>query len=63
MVEGSVRYAPGVLDLRAGLAALRERLVAMRSRYHDPEAGLLNSYVRYVDALAAVNDWAAEALD
>lgn len=62
MVEYPVRYDPGVLDLRVGLAALRERLVAMRSTYHGEEADLLDSYVRYVDVLAAVNDWAARAL-
>ena len=60
MADGSVRYDPGALDFRTGLAALRGRLVAMRDRHHDEEADVLDVYVLYTDALVAVNDWAAE---
>lgn len=60
LAENSIRYDPGVLDFRVELPALRERLLAMRGRYHDAEAAVLDGYVRYADAPVAVNDWAAE---
>ncbi len=60
MVERSGRYDPGVLDFPAGLAALRERLMALRANVGGSDADRLDRYVRYADALAAVNRWAED---
>jgi hypothetical protein len=59
MVERSRPYDPGVLDFRAGVAALREHLVALRESLSDSEAEALDGYIGYADALGTVNSWAA----
>ena len=60
MVERSSAYDPGVLDFSAGLTALRGRLLALRDEVTGADADTLNGYVEYVDALLAVNHWAAD---
>ncbi|HEX4687354.1 MAG TPA: hypothetical protein VH228_11265 [Nocardioides sp.] len=60
MVERASAYDPGVLDFPSGLAALRDRLLVLREAVSDSEADVLGGYVEYVDALVAVNRWAAD---
>ncbi|GAB3072102.1 hypothetical protein GCM10027080_13280 [Pedococcus soli] len=59
VVEYSSTYDSGAIDFRSGLNALRERLVDLREGAARSEAETLTSYIRYADALCAVNRWAA----